>query len=149
MLMQERLIALNDVVVACQDAARQYDAYTDRLADTELVALFRTLVDERESLARRLSAHVRELGELPREPDVELEQVQQLVSRLKASLSVDERLTILDERIDCEQQIEAVVATAERFEWTSETTECLRAARQGAARAGEQLRAHRQSLRDG
>ncbi len=146
MLMPEHLVALNDVVVTCRDAARQYDADIDRLSNADLATLFGALVEERERFARELSAQVRDFGGLPREPDVELEQVQQLVSRFRASLSLDERLTILDDRLENEHAIEAAVAHARQFQWPRATATCLDGVREAVERAAERLRAFRQSL---
>lgn len=105
MLLDKRHVALNDIVVLCKEAADQYLDAAELVDDAQLSALFRRLADQREQTAVELSRHIIELGALPRVPDTDKETLERLVLRMKATLSADERLALIMERVQAEDEI--------------------------------------------
>lgn len=105
MLLDERHVVLNDIVVLCKEAADQYLDAAELVDDAQLSALFRRLADQREQTAAELSRHIIELGALPRVPDTDKETLERLVLRMKATLSADERLALITERVQAEDEI--------------------------------------------
>ena len=112
MLRSELQVALNDVVVACLEAADGHERAADFELDPELADLLHALTEERRSLAEALGERLRDVGDLPRAPDSDLEAVRGVVSRLKAALSADERQALLEERAAAEANLEQAAANA-------------------------------------
>lgn len=110
MLLDERHVALNDIIVLCKEAADQYLDAAELVDDAQLSALFRRLADQREQSAAELSRHIIELGALPRVPDTDKETLERLVLRMKATLSADERLALIMERVQGEDEIAGLTA---------------------------------------
>ena len=98
LLRNELQTALHDVVLACSEAADGHAAAAEILADDPLAATLRQLAEERRELAGRLGERVRELDDLPPEPDADLETVRELTTLVKAALTGDQRATIAEER---------------------------------------------------
>jgi uncharacterized protein (TIGR02284 family) len=112
MLRSELQVALNDVVVACLEAADGHERSADFELDPQLADLLRVLTEERRSLAEALGERLKATGDLPRAPDSDLEAVRGVVSRFKAALSADERRALLEERAVAEANLEEVAASA-------------------------------------
>lgn len=105
MLLDPRHVALNDIIILCKEAADHYLDAAERVDDAQLSALFRRLADQREQTATELSRHIIELGALPRVPDTDRETLERLVLRMKATLSADERLALIEEHTQAESEI--------------------------------------------
>ncbi len=126
MLLDERHVALNDIIVLCKEAADQYLDAAELVDNAELSALFRRLADQREQTAAELSRHIIELGALPRVPDTDKETLERLVLRMKATLSADERLALIVERMQAEDEIAGLVASALQMNLPETTCAFLR-----------------------
>ena len=111
-LLSELQTALNDVVVACLEAADGHEAAAGMLEDDHLARMLRDLARSRRKAADELGDVIRELGELPPAPDTDLETVRELASLVKAALSPDERQTLIQERAAAEAHLEACIAQA-------------------------------------
>jgi uncharacterized protein (TIGR02284 family) len=112
MLRDDLQTALNDVVVACLEAADGYEAAAGLLDEAALAARFRELADRRRAAAEELAQDLRALGDLPRTPDSDFEAVEIAVSHLKAWLAEDPERSVLDERLAAEVRIADAVAEA-------------------------------------
>jgi uncharacterized protein (TIGR02284 family) len=112
MLLSELQTALNDVVVACLEAADGHEAAAGMLSDDRLAAMLRELAHARREAAAELGAVIRGLGDLPPAPDADLAVARELATRVKAALSPDERPTVLQERAAAEAHLEACIAQA-------------------------------------
>ena len=112
MLRDDKQTALNDVIYAVKDSAHHYREAAEIVSDLGLADLFRTIADQRESLAKELDVHIRQLHDLPREPDPDRETVDAVITRLKAALTGDERLSVLDEREQAEDELRACIEVA-------------------------------------
>ena len=143
MLRDEGQIALNEVIVACKEAADAYDDARDAVEEPELATLFRDYGRRRREFARELEAHIRALGDRPRDPDADSETIERLFTQLKAVLSADERSTLLEERERGEMEIGRRVATALDTNLPEETKAILRRFRQEVSEAAQGLAAAR------
>jgi hypothetical protein len=103
--------ALHDVVLACGEAADGHEAAAEILEGDPLAAGLRALAERRRELAGRLGERLRELDDLPPEPDADLETVRELATWVKAALTGDQRHTVLHERKTAEAHL---AATAEQ-----------------------------------
>lgn len=117
MLRNELQTALNDVVVACDEAADGHEHAATFLEeqDGEPVRLLRALAEQRRAAATELGDQLRGLGDLPKAPDTELETLHDVVARVKAALSADERQAVLEDRAQAEAAIEQAATTALRL----------------------------------
>jgi hypothetical protein len=93
MLRDDRQTALSDAIEACLHAAHVHEGDADLLGDDAAGA--RQLAARRREDAEILAAHLRRLGDLPKEPDPEYEVAADIVTRIKASLAEDERALAL------------------------------------------------------
>jgi uncharacterized protein (TIGR02284 family) len=141
MLRTELQIALNDVEVACKEAADGHAWTAGFVADPQLADLLRALADERRSFADALGERLVELGDLPREPDSDLETVRDLVARIKAALSPDEASALLEDRAAAEAHLEACAETAlARDDLSDETRALLQQILERARAAKQRMR---------
>lgn len=146
MLMEDRQIAVNDVIVACVEAADHYRDGADFFEDPNLTALFSALADEREAMADELGAHVRDLGALPRKPDADLELFHRLASRFKAAVSPSERAAVIEERINAEKHVGSLIAIALGHELPDSTVHYLKTSQQRVHAAQRRLAALKSAL---
>src|SRR3546814_20014112 len=68
MLRDERIIALDDVVVALKNAAAAYEDASGIVAGSDLEVLFIELSGRRQKIATKLADPIPALGDLPSEP---------------------------------------------------------------------------------
>jgi hypothetical protein len=101
-LRDESLVALNEVIVACYEAADSHQEAAAVLAEAEsgegdLEGLFRELAERRFALAELLSEEVRHLGDLPDRPDSDKEALAGLGKRLLSHLVSDRNRELIEE----------------------------------------------------
>lgn len=147
MLLDDRHVALNDLIVLCEEAADQYLDAAEVTDDTELSTLFRELARKRERAAHELAQHVVELGALPRVPDTDKETLERLVLRMKATLSLDEPLALLRERMRTEDEIAALTDRALHVNLPEGAQAVLHRLRREASEAKARLSGKTVSLR--
>lgn len=114
MLRDDRQVALDDVIVALENAA---DAYADasellEKADPEMSARFDELARRRAAAAARVTEHLRATGDLPSEPDQDLETVDVVIRHLKAQFAAPEWDELTTEALSREEEIAAKVEAA-------------------------------------
>ena len=114
MIRDERLAALNNLIEQCKDEADLYQEAAGLTEEPALGELFTKTGRERERLASELSTYLRQLGDLPAAPDRDRETLEELVTRLKAALSVDKRLVLIDERLQAEKELSSLIESALR-----------------------------------
>jgi hypothetical protein len=112
LLRNELQTALQDVEVGCLEVADGHDAAAETLADDPLAATLRELAEARRTAAERLAERIREEGDLPGEPDADLETARDLASRVLAALSGDQHHTLAAERAAAEGHLATLAATA-------------------------------------
>ena len=143
MLISDKQIAMNDVIVKCRELADYYREAAEVLEDTKLSNLFRELSRQHKFAAEDLEKRIREKGELPKAPDADREAVELVLSRLKATLSEDERAALLEEREQIETDLVECVAKALQEDLSEKSRSLLERIRSNAVSAKERLRAMR------
>jgi uncharacterized protein (TIGR02284 family) len=140
LLRNELQTALHDVVLACLETADGHETAATILADDPLAATLRGWAQQRREAAARLGDVLRELDDLPPEPDADLETVRELATWVKAALSPDQRHTVLEERRAAEAHLlETIEQALARPDLPEPARALLLNLRTAAARAHEQL----------
>jgi uncharacterized protein (TIGR02284 family) len=141
MLRDDKQTALNELIVTCKDAADRYHDSAQVTHDTNLSALFQRLGERRYEIARKLEDQLRNLGDLPRNPDSDLEAIESLVTRVKAALSPDDQSTLIEERERGEVAIGEKISAALATDLPPETQSLLRELSDEVASTTIELRA--------
>jgi hypothetical protein len=103
MLRDQRQTALNAAIEACLHAAHVHEDGANRIGED--TSILRQLAERRRQNAATLATHLRQLGDLPMEPDPEYEAVTDLVSHVKAALTDDERGQVRTRSQDAEDAL--------------------------------------------
>ncbi len=133
LLRDERQVALDCVIVSCKNAADAYDDAAALAEDPATESLFRELSRRREAMARELEVHMRALGDLPSDPDVESETVGQVWRHLKATFSEDARRPLVQEAAALEEQLAKCIDDALAVDLPEDTLALLRRCRDETA----------------
>ena len=112
LLRSELQTALQDVEVACLEVADGHDAAAEILADDPLAPTLRALAGARRAAAERLGEAIRQLDDLPAEPDADLETARDLAARVMAALSPDQHHTVAAERAAAEGHLVTLAEAA-------------------------------------
>lgn len=139
MLIDESQVAINDVIIACEDTARHYREAVDLIEDDALKQLFLSLGKEHEVISEKLSEIIRDMGGLPKDVDVEREEVLMLWSRIKAVLAEDKRITILNEMMDKENHVQSLIAYALQQDLSESTLRYLKSIQEQTGHTIEKL----------
>jgi hypothetical protein len=110
MLQDERQTALNGAIEACLHAAHVHQEGADVIGEDS--AGLRQLAALRRRDARILAAHLRRLGDLPKEPDPEYEAAADLLSHIKGALAEDQRAEVIARSQDAEDRLAAALEGA-------------------------------------
>ncbi|HSA82655.1 MAG TPA: hypothetical protein VLE23_17695 [Geminicoccaceae bacterium] len=105
LLRNELQTALHDVVLACLETGDGHEAAAGILAGDPLAATLCAWAEQRRTAADRLGDILRELDDLPPEPDADLETVRELATWVKAALAPDQRHTVAAERAAAEAHL--------------------------------------------
>ena len=144
MLRDDKQTALNDVIYAVKDSAHHFQEAAEIVSDAGLADLFRAIARQRETLATELEAHIRRLHDLPREPDPDREIVDAVITRLKAALTGNERLSVLDEREQAEGELRTCIEDALALDFPEATQVLLTRLLNEAIATRERLSAAKQ-----
>jgi len=110
MLRDDRQVAINQVIEALLNAADVHREGADLLdANPDLARVLRDLAERRQQVGRELGDHVRRLGDLPSEPDADLQAAKSMLGWLQAALAEDRRDEVLQH---CRQAEEDLAAKA-------------------------------------
>jgi hypothetical protein len=124
LLRNDAEVALDEAVEGCKAAADHYRSAAE-VAPSDLTDLFEELGRQRLEWWRRLEDEVRRMGNLPSAPDADREAVEQLVTRVKAALSRDEHLALIERAAKVEEDIAAKAASALREDLPPSARELL------------------------
>lgn len=127
MLRDERQAALNEVIQASLEAAHAHEQGAVLLEDRDPAAALRALAAQRTRAAEQLGEHLRRLGDLPKEPDADLETARGLLSRLRVALSGDPRDPILQHARHAEEHLATTVRNALEQDLPADTVAVLEA----------------------
>jgi hypothetical protein len=110
----ERQARLNDLLVACKSSAEDYEQAAELAESAALAQFFRATADYRWGLADVLAAQVRNLDDLPREPDPDRQLLDHALTRLKTALHLaGDRDLAAERREDDLGLLDAARSTAE------------------------------------
>jgi uncharacterized protein (TIGR02284 family) len=133
MLRDDRQVAINLVVEALLDAAHVHEEGAELLEGEDLAAALRALAGQRRCAAQELGEHVRRLGDLPSEPDADLQTARDLLARLQVAIADDQRDQVAQRSRHAEEHLAERVAAALEQDLPAET----RAALEGLLRVPE------------
>ena len=113
LLRNELQTALQDLEVACLEVADGHEAAAEILADDDpLAPVLRELAGARRAAAEHLADCIRQLDDLPAEPDADLETARELAARVVAALSPDQHRTVAAERATAEGHLVTLAEAA-------------------------------------
>lgn len=117
MLRNERQIALNEIVVACKEAADIYEACAERVHEPDFASMLRETATERRAALPDLESWLKSIGDLPREPDEDAETAREFLTSIKSALASDERQPVVEDCEEAEQSLEQAIAVALRLDF--------------------------------
>ena len=113
MLRDDRQVAINQVIQALLKAADVHQEGAALLeTDSDLAAVLRALAERRQQLAHELGDHVRRLGDLPSEPDADLQAAKSVLVWVQAALAEDRRDEVLQHCRQAEEDLAEKVRAA-------------------------------------
>jgi uncharacterized protein (TIGR02284 family) len=113
MLRDDRQVAINQVIEALLKAADvQQEGAALLETDSDLAGVLRSLAERRQHLALELGDHVRRLGDLPSEPDADLQAAKSVLVWVQAALAEDRRDEVLQHCRQAEEDLAEKVRAA-------------------------------------
>lgn len=112
MLIDDPVVAVNEVIVACQEVADYYADASNHVDDDNLKSLFNNLAAQRRQAADQLAGIIRDQGGLPRSADIDQEQLQLLWSHLKQTLAGHDDKVLIDDILQQESQLQQITDAA-------------------------------------
>ena len=109
-LRSDEQIALNELIVACREAANGHRTAAELLSQDALAQQLEELAQDRETMADKLAELVLEGDDIPDAPSAEKELLESAVARLKSVISDDEARQALE---DCKLKERKVFEAAE------------------------------------
>jgi hypothetical protein len=126
MLRDARQVAINQVVEALLEAAHLHDQGTHALdAEPDLARALRALAERRRRAAQELGEHVRRLGDLPSEPDADLQAAKDVLAWVQDALAGDQRDQVLERSRQAEEHLAEQVRAALGEDLPSDTQALL------------------------
>jgi Domain of unknown function (DUF2383) len=126
MLRDARQVAINQVVEALLEAAHLHDQGTHALdAEPDLARALQALAERRRRAAQELGEHVRRLGDLPSEPDADLQAARDVLAWVHDALAGDQRDQVLERSRQAEEQLAEKVRVALGEDLPSDTQALL------------------------
>lgn len=123
---EETCIALDELAVALETAARAYANGAESEGNAELSSLFADMAADRRHEAAHLRDTILLLGSLPDEPDPERIAVGALWQSLRRALSPDEQRVLIEDALRHEDAVAEAVARARGRLVPDDTSERLR-----------------------
>jgi len=111
-LRSESIVALNDVIIACREAATQHWTSAEIADNRELEDALRQLSRDRGAAFEDLAREVVDSGDVPNAPAHEKELLSSAVTHVKAALSEDEVARLLDDSDAKEARVVETVRAA-------------------------------------
>lgn len=99
-------VALNDLHVAAQQSADEYENAAEFINDEGASQLLATVAQERARMTEKLERAIEKTGGLPSTPDTDRETGQQLLERLHALFSADQTADVIQQRLEREALLE-------------------------------------------
>lgn len=125
LLRNQEQMALNRVETLCVEAAGHYESVAGKTSDAVLSGLFSRLAARRHVLAEELAMHIRSLDDLPQYPDPDSEAIKNILTSIKTLFSTDESNTLIDERVNSENEIASATREAQSMTQRDDTKAML------------------------
>jgi uncharacterized protein (TIGR02284 family) len=125
MLRDDRQVVINLVIEALLDAAHVHEEGAELLEDQDLSAALRALAGQRRRVALELGEHLRRLGDLPSEPDADLQAAKDLLARLQIAMADDQRDQVAQRSRHAEEHLAERVRAALEEDLPAETRAVL------------------------
>ncbi len=132
MLEDQRLVAVNEVILSCSDAADQYETASSIVEDLNLREFFLRLVEARRVFVSSLEEGMRSLEKLPMAPDAEKEALESLWMRIKATVKKNHEEVLLQEGVRLEKHIRTCTEKALKQELPAQLLQTLEEMKQEA-----------------
>lgn len=111
-LLSDTEVALNEILVACRESVDHYEDAIKLVENPDITERFQKIATQRKLFFKRLSAVIRELGDLPSVPDPDKETGEMILHHLGAALTPDYTNEVLAQRIEREQQLLELIRSA-------------------------------------
>lgn len=111
-LLSDTEVALNELHVACRESVSHYQDAIKLVEQSEVANSFQAIANQRKSFFNRLTAAIRELGDLPSAPDPDKEAGEMIIHHLGAALSPDYSNEAVSQRITAEEHIKTLINNA-------------------------------------
>jgi len=111
-LLSDTEVALNEILVACRESVDHYEDAIKLVENPSITERFQKIATQRKMFFKRLSAAIRELGDLPSVPDPDKETGEMILHHLGAALTPDYTSELLAQRIEREQQLLELIRNA-------------------------------------
>jgi hypothetical protein len=126
MLRDDRQVAINLVVEALLEAGHVHEEGSASLeADPDLAYALEALAERRRSAAQELGEHLRRLGDLPSEPDADLQTAKDVLAWVQVALADDQRDQVLQRSRHAEEHLAETVRAALDEDLPSDTRAVL------------------------
>lgn len=125
MWLDDKQIALNELIVAYREAADHFTDASDHLDDEGLRSLFDDIRTGHTQAADGLSDAVRKTGTLPRAQHADREQLHQIVTHVKAAFADDGVQVFLEDRIEHEKEIARLITEGLKVSLPADTQASL------------------------
>lgn len=112
LIRNDRQVALNDLLVAVQESADHYQDAANFLEDEPTCVYLQQFAKQRLILTSHLEDAVRAEGDLPSAPDPDRETGSMLLEHLGANLSADEAATVIEHRLQKEEELAELIENA-------------------------------------
>lgn len=145
-LQDENQAALNDLLSMCSKSADHFQAAAEQVENDRVQKLFESLRLKRMESIDELTRIVRASQTLPRVPDTDREQVEQLFTRVKAMFSENSQCVFIEACMEYERQLEELAGYALDLQLAGDSQECVQQLRYQSQMAVSRLKDARARL---
>jgi hypothetical protein len=139
-ILEDHVVALNDLLVACQRSANHLMRSAKLLeGQHDMASWFNGLYYRRHRQCDGIQAILRTINHLPKEPDPDREMIADLSLRAKTFLSDDEKVPLIRKAMQMDSELAKHLDSALQLEWLAEI-------RQRLDRFHLELKADKQSI---
>lgn len=108
----DKQMALHDLLIAIEESSDQYQDAAEFLRNHQACVYFEQFAKQRLILTSRLEQAIRSEGDLPSAPDPDRESSAMAFQHMLAHLSQSEASTVIEQRLEKEEEINELVQTA-------------------------------------
>lgn len=113
-ILSDTEVALNDVLIACQESIDYYEDALNDIDDKKVASLFNNIISERKIFTKKLEDILLNLGTLPSAPDPDKETGELIIEKIAASLSPNDIAPLISHRLDTEQYLQSLIEAASK-----------------------------------